>query len=89
MYFQTLFVNTFLFSKSLLTEMTFQRPRAGQMCWIQSYITALIMGTEMVPETSAIFNQLTRLIVREDFINVNHRENFGSYLRFLTDFQVL
>jgi hypothetical protein len=24
---------------------------------------------EVVPETSVIFNQLTRLIVREDFIN--------------------
>jgi hypothetical protein len=30
----------------------------------------LMMGTEMVPETSAIFNQLTRLIGREYFINV-------------------
>jgi hypothetical protein len=30
----------------------------------------LMMGTELVPETSVIFNQLTRLIAREDFINV-------------------
>jgi hypothetical protein len=28
----------------------------------------LMMGTEMVPETSVIFKQLTRLITREDFI---------------------
>jgi hypothetical protein len=35
-------------------------------CW---YITALMMGTEMVPEKSVIFNQLTRLVAREDFID--------------------
>jgi hypothetical protein len=28
-----------------------------------------MMGTEMVSETSVIFNQLTRLIAREDFMN--------------------
>jgi hypothetical protein len=28
----------------------------------------LMMGTELVPETS-IFNELTRLIAQEDFIN--------------------
>jgi hypothetical protein len=27
----------------------------------------LVMGTEMVPEISVIFNQLTRLIAQEDF----------------------
>jgi hypothetical protein len=32
--------------------------------------TALMMGTEMVSETSVIFNQLTRLIAREDFIKM-------------------
>jgi hypothetical protein len=31
------------------------------------YITALVMGTETVPETSVIFNQLIRLKAREDF----------------------
>jgi hypothetical protein len=49
------------------------------MRWCGSYITALMMGTEKVPETSVIFNQLTRLIAREDFINVSHREIFRSY----------
>jgi hypothetical protein len=38
--------------------------------WTHSYITALMMGTEMVPETFVVFNELTHLIVREDFINV-------------------
>jgi hypothetical protein len=33
-------------------------------------IIVLMMGTEMVPEKSVTFNQLTRLIVREDFIKV-------------------
>lgn len=36
-------------------------------------ITALMMGTESVPETSAIFNHLTRYIAREDCINVSRR----------------
>jgi hypothetical protein len=30
----------------------------------------LMMGTEMIPETSVTFNQLTRLITREDYINL-------------------
>jgi hypothetical protein len=29
----------------------------------------LMMGTAMVPETSVIFNQLTMLMAREDFID--------------------
>jgi hypothetical protein len=29
----------------------------------------LMMGTQMVPETSVIFNQLTQLVAREDLIN--------------------
>jgi hypothetical protein len=33
-------------------------------------IIALMMGTEMIPETSVIFNQLRWLIAREDFIGV-------------------
>jgi hypothetical protein len=28
------------------------------------------MGTEMVPETAVIFNQLAQSIAREDFINL-------------------
>jgi hypothetical protein len=38
-----------------------------------------MLGTEMVPETSVIFNQLTRLVAWEDFIKVSRRESFGSY----------
>jgi hypothetical protein len=34
----------------------------------------------MVPETAAVFNQLTRLIGREDFINFSRRESFRSYI---------
>jgi hypothetical protein len=30
-----------------------------------------MMGTEMVPETSVIFTQLTRLTAREDIISVS------------------
>jgi hypothetical protein len=32
----------------------------------------------MVSEMSVIFNQLTRLIARQDFIDVSHRESFRS-----------
>jgi hypothetical protein len=38
----------------------------------------LMMGMELVLETS-IFNELTWLIAREDFINVSHHESFKSY----------
>lgn len=37
----------------------------------------------MVSETSAVFNQLSRLIFREDFINFNRCESFSSYSLFL------
>jgi hypothetical protein len=43
-----------------------------------SIIIALMMGTEMVPETLD-FNELTRLSAREEFINFSHRESFTSY----------
>jgi hypothetical protein len=39
-----------------------------------------MFGTELVPETSVIFNQLTRVMAREDFINVSRRESFTSYI---------
>jgi hypothetical protein len=40
-----------------------------------------MMGTEMVPETSvSSYNQQTRLISREDFIEFSHQENFKSYV---------
>jgi len=37
---------------------------------IPSHIIALMIGTEMVPETSVMFKELTRLIAREDFLNI-------------------
>jgi hypothetical protein len=39
-----------------------------------------MMGTEMVLQTSVIFNQLTWLVGRENFINVCRRESFRSYI---------
>jgi hypothetical protein len=39
----------------------------------------LMMGTDTVPETSVIFNQLTQLIAQEDFINFSCHESFSSY----------
>jgi hypothetical protein len=39
-----------------------------------------MMGTELVPETSVIFNLLTLLIAREDFINFSRCECFWSYI---------
>jgi hypothetical protein len=41
---------------------------------------ALRMGIEIVPETSASFSLLTRLIAREDFINSCRHESFKSYV---------
>jgi hypothetical protein len=38
----------------------------------------LMIGTDMVAETSAIFNQLTRLIAREDFITFSRIESCRS-----------
>jgi hypothetical protein len=48
----------------------------------------LMMCTEMVPEMSVICNQLTRLIAREDFINFNRGESFGSYKKNLFSFRL-
>jgi hypothetical protein len=42
-----------------------------------------MMGTEMVPETSVICNQLTLLRAREDFINFSGRESFRSLLKLI------
>jgi hypothetical protein len=43
------------------------------------------MGTEMVPETLvSSWNQLTRLIAREDFIEFSRREDFESYMTYFT-----
>jgi hypothetical protein len=38
-------------------------------------------GLDIVPETYVIFNQLTRLIARENFINFSRRKSFRSYIR--------
>jgi hypothetical protein len=37
------------------------------------------MGTELVSET-LIFNEVTRLLAREDSINIRRRESFKSYV---------
>jgi hypothetical protein len=37
-----------------------------------------MMGAEMVPETSAVFNQVKLVIALEDFINSRIRENLTS-----------
>jgi len=42
-------------------------------------IRATMMETEMVPETSALLNQLTRLKARENFVVVCRRKNFTSH----------
>jgi hypothetical protein len=39
-----------------------------------------VMGTEMVPEMSIVFNQVLRLIAREDFFNFSRRESFSQIL---------
>jgi hypothetical protein len=41
----------------------------------------LVMGTQMVPETSVIYNQLTRLMAREQIFNFSRRESVPSYAR--------
>jgi hypothetical protein len=40
----------------------------------------LTMGTEMVSETSEIFNEMTQLIARKDFTNFSRLEGFRSYV---------
>jgi hypothetical protein len=40
-------------------------------------------GREMVSETSVTFNELARLVVREDFINVSSHETVRSYKKVL------
>jgi hypothetical protein len=45
----------------------------------------LMKGTETVPETSVNFNQLTRLIVREDFTTINCSEIFRFYITSVVD----
>jgi hypothetical protein len=40
----------------------------------------MMMGTEMVPETSVIFYQLAQLIAQEDFIKFSRCESFRSYI---------
>jgi hypothetical protein len=47
---------------------------------VSSHIRTLMMGTEMVPETSvSSYNKLTRLNSREDCIKFSRRENIKSY----------
>jgi hypothetical protein len=41
----------------------------GETVWTYGYIIAVMVGTEINPEMSVIFNQVIQLIAREDFIN--------------------
>jgi hypothetical protein len=47
----------------------------------------LMIGTEIGPQTFVIFNQLTQLIAREDFINISRRESFKLYVIILSCFE--
>jgi hypothetical protein len=38
-----------------------------------------MMGKEMIPEMSAVFNKLIWLIAQDDFINVSYHESYTSY----------
>jgi hypothetical protein len=46
------------------------------MVWTHSHIITLMMGTQMVPETLVVFNELTQLIVQEDL----RHESITSYI---------
>jgi hypothetical protein len=53
-----------------------QRQTLIESSWVISHVSllnpimiALMMGTEIVPKTLAIFNELTRLIAQEGFTN--------------------
>jgi hypothetical protein len=49
---------------------------------VSSRIRTLMMGTEMIPETSvSSCNQLTQLCAREDFIEFRRHESFKLYIR--------
>jgi hypothetical protein len=50
-----------------------------------SVFTALLMGTEMIPETSVFFNQLTSNTAIEDFSKTAHRESFRSLINFIEE----
>jgi hypothetical protein len=39
-----------------------------------------MMGREMAPEVLVIFNQQTKIIAREYFIDFSHRESSRSYI---------
>jgi hypothetical protein len=54
------------------------------MCMRFCAIIALMMRIEVVPETSVVLNQLTHLIVREDFINVSCLESFTLHIILLS-----
>jgi hypothetical protein len=49
------------------------------LCQVCIRYTYLMMRNEIVPETSVSFIHMTRLIVREDFIESCRRGGFGSY----------
>jgi hypothetical protein len=46
-----------------------------------SPIITLVLVTEIVPQTSVIFNLVTWLLARHDFINISHYESFRSHIK--------
>jgi hypothetical protein len=46
-----------------------------------SPIITLVLVTEIVPQTSVIFNLVTWLLARDDFINISHYESFRSHIK--------
>jgi hypothetical protein len=51
-----------------------------------SYVIALMMGTEMVPETLESFNELVQVIVREDFVNVTRVESITYSINLISNY---
>jgi hypothetical protein len=45
-----------------------------------SYVIALMMGAEIVPEILVALNEVTWPAVREDLIKVSHCESITSYI---------
>jgi hypothetical protein len=60
------------------------RQRECRLDWKMStraYQCHLMMGTEIVPETSCFLSILTRLIAREDFTTSCRRKSFKSHIK--------
>jgi hypothetical protein len=50
------------------------------LCLQGNDVIALMMGTQMVRDALWVFNELTLLLAREDFINISCRESIASYI---------